>query len=213
MTPMSVLNKIASASDRRDETPNIELAQEIAKKKDASSIEELVHQLHSKDKRIQSDCIKVLYEIGGIDPLLIAPFKQTFLDLLVSRNNRLQWGAMTALNVIAKVEPDWVFASLPGILLAMESGSVITRDNGMFILIGLLQHSNYSDDAFSLLQEQLQKSPENQLPMYAESCWSYTTEKQGKALRQLLQVRMSELTKATARKRLEKVIRKIESRG
>jgi len=66
---MSILNKLASAFGRRDETPNIDLAKQIAAKKNTSAIAELVDNLSNKNKDIQNDCIKVLYEIGEINTL------------------------------------------------------------------------------------------------------------------------------------------------
>ncbi len=61
---MGVLDKLASALGRRDEAPNEELARAIAASADPGAVAELVSGLSNKDKAIQSDCIKVLYEIG-----------------------------------------------------------------------------------------------------------------------------------------------------
>jgi len=58
---MSVVNRLASQLHRDDEAPNIELAHELAKDKNHSAIEEIIEHLASKDKNIQSDCIKVAY--------------------------------------------------------------------------------------------------------------------------------------------------------
>ena len=100
---MSVLQKLASALDRSDEVPNQLLAKEIASSGDKVAVQELVDNLANKNKDIQSDCIKVLYEIGDIKPDLIAGYVDTFVKLLGSRNNRLVWGAMTALGAVANV--------------------------------------------------------------------------------------------------------------
>src|SRR5262245_32430609 len=102
---MSVLQKLASALGRRDETPNQELAKSIAASKDAGAVAELVEHLADKNKDIQSDCIKVLYETGERNPALIAPHIEVFAKLLDSKNNRLAWGAMTALDAIADADP------------------------------------------------------------------------------------------------------------
>ena len=61
---MGVLDKLASALGRRDEAPNEELARAIAASADPGAVAELVSGLSNKDKVIQIDCIKVLYEIG-----------------------------------------------------------------------------------------------------------------------------------------------------
>src|SRR5258706_15800503 len=98
---MSVLAKLASALNRNDEVPNQILAKAIAETQDKAAVHELVANLSSPDKAIQSDCIKVLYEVGVIQPNLIAEDVDAFVALLGSRNNRLVWGGMTALGAIA----------------------------------------------------------------------------------------------------------------
>src|SRR6266545_6708403 len=98
---MSVLNQLASSLGRRDETPNQELARDLAAKKDRKGIRELAENLWNKDKNIQADCIKVLYEVGAIEPKLIASYADDFVRCLRSRNNRLVWGGMTALTEVA----------------------------------------------------------------------------------------------------------------
>ena len=125
---MTVLNKLASALIRRDEVPNQALAHEIVRTSDPDAIGTLVENLWNKNKNIQSDCIKVLYEIGARKPDLIARYHQEFGKLIESQNNRLVWGAMTALDAIAFQEPKAVRGLLPRILTVAERGSVITRD-------------------------------------------------------------------------------------
>ena len=78
---MSVISKLASSLNRRDEIPNQELAKQIAAKKDKNAVQELVDHLNNKSKDIQNDCIKVLYEIGAINPALIASYSKEFLCL------------------------------------------------------------------------------------------------------------------------------------
>ncbi|MCB0545469.1 MAG: hypothetical protein KDC70_18225, partial [Saprospiraceae bacterium] len=60
---MSILDKLSTSLNRRDEVPNQELAKKILKTKDKKAIKELAENLENKNKGIQSDCIKVLYEI------------------------------------------------------------------------------------------------------------------------------------------------------
>lgn len=83
---MSVIAKLATSLNRRDEIPNQELAAEILRTKDKKAVAELVENLQNKDKNISSDCIKVLYEIGEKDPTLIDPYYKNFLLLLDSKN-------------------------------------------------------------------------------------------------------------------------------
>src|SRR5258708_3221405 len=98
---MTVLNKLASALGRGDEIPNQALAKQLATSEDKDAIRELVDNLSNPDKAIQSDCIKVLYEVGSLKPKLISPYVSEFIKLLRSRDNRLVWGSMTALGAIA----------------------------------------------------------------------------------------------------------------
>ena len=69
---MSIITSLASSLGRRDEVPNQELARALAAKKDKAGIREIAENLWNKDKNIQADCIKVLYEIGYIEPKLVA---------------------------------------------------------------------------------------------------------------------------------------------
>src|SRR5512133_483452 len=128
---MSILNRLASLQNRRDEVPNQELARDLAANKDEAGIREVAENLWNKDKNIQADCIKVLYEIGYLEPKLIAGYAEDFVKLLKSKNNRLVWGAMTALAEVAKADPDMVFKNLDAIKKAKETGSVITIDNAI----------------------------------------------------------------------------------
>lgn len=99
---MSVLSKLATSLDRRDEVPNQELAAEIVRAGDKAAVEELAANLGSKNKGIRHDCIKVLYEIGYQKPDMIAAYLMDFVPLLESKDNRMQWGAMTALGLRSK---------------------------------------------------------------------------------------------------------------
>jgi hypothetical protein len=66
---MSVLDKLATSLKRNDEMPNQELAKQIVLENDQKAIKELIINLNNPDKNIQSDCIKVLYEIDERIPL------------------------------------------------------------------------------------------------------------------------------------------------
>jgi hypothetical protein len=146
----------------------VKLAQSIVQKEDKKSIVDLVRNLANKDREIQSDCIKVLYEIGERKPSLIAQFAEEFGSLLDNKNSRLAWGAMTALDCIALETPEALHRMLPKIIDAANKGSVISRDHAVSILIKLASSKEYADDATPLLLEQLRPSPSTQLPMYDE---------------------------------------------
>lgn len=204
---MSILEKLASSLNRRDELPNQALAQEIVQKEDVEAIQELVTNLSNK-KAIQNDCIKVLYEIGSQKPALITNYLDEFVKHLSSRNNRLQWGAMMALNAIANERPGEVHAMLPTILSASDGGSVITKDHAVNILIKLCSIEGYADNAFSLLTEQLLKSPVNQLPMYAERALTIVNKDRRGLFVDTLGSRLGDIGAESKRKRVEQVKRK-----
>jgi hypothetical protein len=206
---VTVIDKLASSLNRRDEAPNVKLAQDIVKKDDKSAIADLVGNLANKDKEIQSDCIKVLYEIGERKPTLIAQFAEEFGSLLDSKNNRLAWGAMTALDCIALETPETVHRMLPKIAEAAKKGSVISRDHAVSILTKLASLEEYADDAMPLLVEQLKHSPSNQLPMYAEKAIPIIGEKNKGLFLRTLRSRLGEIQKESKRRRIEKVIARL----
>ncbi len=206
---MTVLDKLASSLGRRDEVPNQELAKQIAAKNDRNAVKELVANLSNKHKDVQNDCIKVLYEIGETKPGLIADYSKEFLALLGSKNNRLQWGGMTALNAITLENPKVIFSAMTRILAAADNGSVITKDQAVSILIKLCSLKQYANDAFALLNEQLLNCPTNQLPMYAENALPAINEKNKASFIKTLSSRLGDIEKETKRKRVEKVIKKL----
>ena len=206
---ISVIGKLASSLDRRDEVPNQELAKEIVLTKDKKAVKELVDNLSNK-KAIQNDCIKVLYEIGEQEPKLIADYVNEFVEQLDSKNNRLQWGAMTALGTITNERPKEIYAVLTTIVSAADRGSVITKDHAVNILIKLCTIETYSDNTFALLIEQLLKSPTNQLPMYAEKALPVVNNKNKDLFVKTLTSRLDDIEKETKRKRVEKVIKKLK---
>lgn len=209
---MSVIDKLATSLNRRDEVPNTELAKVIADKKDTKAIKELVDNLANKDKNIQHDCIKVLYEAGNINPSLIAGYADKFVALIESKNNRLQWGAMHALNCLADEIPEVVYAALPKLAAAADKGSVITKDNYVAILIKLCGVTQYAENTFALLNEQLLSTPTNQLPMYAENALPVVNKHNKAVFIQTLSSRLNDIEKESKRKRVEKVLKKLQDK-
>uniref|UniRef100_UPI00262D5584 hypothetical protein n=1 Tax=Fluviicola sp. TaxID=1917219 RepID=UPI00262D5584 len=199
---------LASSLDRRDEIPNQELAAKIVSSKDSAAVLELIALLDSKKKDIQNDSIKVLYEIGALKPALIAEHIPVFLKLLTSKNNRLQWGAMAALESVTAEKPEQIYESLPEIADAADKGSVITKDGAVNIFIKLCETPDFAEDSFPLLIEQLKKSPTNQLPMYAERALPIINNKNRLLFTTTLSTRLNEIEKESKRKRMEKVIQK-----
>lgn len=206
---MSVLSKLASVNNIRNTEPNKELAQQIIATKDKEAIKELVENLNNKDKNIPSDCIKVLYEVGEQQPELIAEYDKVFLELLSNKNNRLVWGAMTALDCIAAINPNGIYKHLNTILDIAEKGSVITKDHAVGILTKLSKEKKYADDTLILLLDIMKTAATNQLPKYAENAVSVITEKHKKDFVKILSGRLNDVETETKKVRLQKVIKKL----
>lgn len=207
---MSVLDKLATALNRRDEVPNQELAQRIVEAGDNNAVKELVDNLIHKDKNIQSDCIKVLYEIGQRRPELIAKYYNEFGKLLDSNNNRLVWGAMTALDTIVVKEPKAVYSMLARILAIADKGSVITKDHAVGILVKLASLKKYAGVCGPLLMEQLMKSPNNQFAMYAEMSLAAIDEENKKRFEDVMMNRLEGLEKESQKRRVTKVLKNVK---
>ena len=205
----SIIERLASSLGKRDEKPNLELAASLVKSQDKKAVKELVEHLTDNDKNIQSDCIKVLYEIGEQKPELIADYDKEFLELLESKNNRLVWGAMTALDCIASINPDSIYKKLPKILEVADAGTVITKDHGVGILIKLSANKKHTPKTIPLLIDILKTCATNQLPMYAENAMPIIADNYKKDFTKVLTGRLDDIEKETKRKRVEKVIKKI----
>src|SRR5512136_2098780 len=134
---MSVLNRIAFFQGRRDEVPNQEVARELAQTRNAADIREIAENLWNKEPNIQSDCLKVLYELGYLAPGLIAEYVDDFIKLLKQRSNRMVWGGMIALSTIASLQADEIFTHLELVKKTMEAGSIITNDAGIKTLTAI----------------------------------------------------------------------------
>ncbi|XRG77499.1 hypothetical protein V5E38_16815 [Rossellomorea sp. GAMAL-10_SWC] len=210
---MTVIEKLASSLGRRDEEPNIELAIQIVDHNDENAVKELIENLSNKNKIIQNDCIKVLYEIGERKPFLLTNYTNELFLLLESKNNRLQWGAMTAINSITSDVPAIIFSKIEKIIEAGDQGSVITKDQVVYILIKLCSSKEYEKEAFKFLIEQLVKSPTNQLPMYAEKSLAIINEENKDIFIDALTSRLNDIEKETKRKRVEKAILKAGKTG
>jgi len=182
---------------------------ELAELEDRDGIREIAENLQHKNKRVQSNCVKVLYEIGYLKPKLIAPYADDFLRLLQSKNNRLVWGSMIALSTIAGVAPDALYPHCAEIQRAMERGSVITVDAGVKTL-ALIAAANedYRQAMLPWLLRHLQTCRPKDLPQHAEKTAIAVDDQNRDTFLAILNARLPELSK-TQRKRLQKLIKKL----
>jgi hypothetical protein len=208
---MSVLNRIAHLQNRRDEVPNQELARELAEQKDSLGVREIVENLWNKDKNIQADCVKVLYEIGFIEPSLIADYAEDFLKLLRSRNNRLVWGGMIVLSTVAELRADSIHAHLDEILKAMSAGSVITVDNAVKTLALAASDEAYRRDVFPYLLEHLRTCRPKDVPQHSEKSLPAVDASNKDDFIAVLEKRLEDLSGSQVT-RVRKVIKAVEKR-
>ena len=167
---MPVLNRIAFFQNRRDEVPNQELARDLVARRHGAGIQEIAENLWNTEQNIRSDCLKVLYEIGYLEPGLIADYVGDFLELLKSKNNRMVWGSMIALATLASIRAAEIFPQVEKIQQLMEKGTVITKDNGVKILAALAASNEaYHAAIFPYLLNQLESCRHQDMARYTES--------------------------------------------
>ena len=208
---MSALDKIAYSLNRRDEVPNQELARELARTKDKAGIREIAANLWSKNKNIRSDCLKVLYEIGYLNPDLIADYVDDFLKLLQDKENRMIWGAMIALATIADRCPKEIWAHVDEVMGAVEHGSLITVVWGVKALAKVAAtDKKYHKKIFPFLLAQLETCLPRDVPMHAESILPAVDKRNQKEFLSVLEARKAELAPAQLT-RLKKVMKKLSA--
>jgi len=204
---MSILSKLASAQGRKDEEPNKELARELVDQKNLQGIKEIAENLWNEDKRIQTDCLSVLEQIGLIEPGLIEDYASDFIELIFSKDNRLVWAAMINLAMVAENKAQEIFEHYEEIIKVIEKGSVITQDNGIKTLARVASVSaEYSQGIFPYLIERLSSCRSKSVPQYAESIRVAINQDNQEQFIQILDHRLDELSSAQ-RKRVQKVLK------
>jgi hypothetical protein len=206
----SIIEKLSASLGQQSSDADIELALEISKTQNQDAVRELVSNLINKDKRIQSSCIKTLYETGYRSPGLISDYHQDFLGQLTSHNNRMVWGSMIALSTIADQRPAELFDSLQLILDTMKKGSVITVDAGVAILGSLNSFSKYSPEVEKHLTDILWKCEAKDLPGFMEKVLKSVSPANKEIYIRIINQRIIELEKESQKKRLMKILKTIE---
>jgi hypothetical protein len=207
---MSVIDRLAASLGINSDEPNQKLAEEIIATKDRSAVEELVQHLSDKNPRIQSNCIKVLYEIGERGaPELIAPFWETFLSLLTSKNNRFVWGAMTALDMIALLKPKELNAHIQFIRNTMTHGSVITIDHAVSVFAKLASVPEFEEPSLHFLWDLLRTCDPGHFPQYFEKSVIAINKHNKQLFTDLADMWLTVLEKDSQRKRVQNVLKKI----
>jgi hypothetical protein len=206
---MSVLDRIAFFQNRRDEIPNQRLAKELAEIEDKEGIAEIAQNLKHKNPNVQSDCLKVLYEIGYLKPDLIAEYTPDFLALLKSKNNRMVWGAMIALATVADKKPKEIYAKLDDVAAAMDKGSLITLVWGTKALAKVAAADKaYKQKIYPMLMAQLKKCLPRDVPMHAESILPAIDAENKQEFLGVIEARKPEMTTSQLA-RLKKVLKNL----
>jgi hypothetical protein len=207
---MSTLEKIAFFQNRRDEVPNQVLAKELVETKNVDGVREIAINLLNKNKNIRSDCLKVLYEIGYLDPGLIADYWGDFLKLLKSKENRMVWGALIGLATIADRHPQEIWVQIDDVMRATETGTVISHVWGIRSLARVAAaDQKYKDKIFPFLLDQIRSCLPRDVPTHAESILCAVDLNNKGALLNVLEARRAELTPAQLT-RFRKVLRNLE---
>jgi hypothetical protein len=208
---MSTLEKIAFYQNRRDEIPNQLLARELVETKNITGIREIAANLENRNKNVRSDCLKVLYEIGYLDPGLIAEFVEEFLMLLKRKDNRMVWGAMIGLASIADRRADEIWPQIEEIIRITQTGTVITQVWGIRVLARVASaDEEYRIRILPVLLQQLRTCLARDVPTHAESMLRAMDRKNKDEVLSILEVRRAEMT-TSQRVRLNKVTKQIQA--
>ncbi len=207
---MSTLEKIAFFQNRRDEVPNQLLAKELAETKYKEGIREIAENLGNQNKNVRSDCMKVLYEIGYLDPDLITDYVNEFLKQLKSKDNRMVWGSMIGLAAIADRRLEEIWSQVDDIMRITDSGSVITQVWGIRVLAKTAAAGKkYRSKIFPFLIRQIRTCIPRDVPTHGESIL-YSVDQENKAeFLSALEARQAELTPSQLTK-VKKILKKLD---
>jgi hypothetical protein len=171
-------------------------------------VEGAVARILDPDKKIQSGCIKLLYEIGYREPKLIAERADLFVRLLKHRNNRLVWGGMIALSAIAPARPEALFEKRTELFDAIRGGSTITRDRGMMALGSVAAADpKYRKELFPKLLAILRGSEGNDVAKFGEHLEPAVDPGNAAAYIETLEDKLDELA-ASAQKRVARLVKR-----
>jgi hypothetical protein len=206
---MGVIEKIAFYQNRRDDVPNQKLASALASNDDRTGIKEIAENLTNTNSNIRSDCLKVLYEIGYLQPDLITDYIPEFLVLLSSKENRMVWGAMIAIACIANLKSDEIFMQIDLVILTTRKGTIITQVWGIRTLSRVAAaNPSYKSRIMPFLLEELRICLPRDIPTHLESMLPLITASEKIEIMEITDSRFPEMTPAQ-QTRLKKVLKQI----
>jgi hypothetical protein len=203
-----LLNRLGYLQTRRDRTPNLDLARDLVARDDVAGIREIAENLWSDNKNIHADCMNVMYEIGRIDPNLIAQYAGDFIKFLKSKHHNMVQGAMFALAEIAKVKPDFTFKHLDDIKKVNETSSdgITVNKSISALTYTAAANEDYSKTIFPYLLQHLLTCYHKDVPEHAERTLPAVTEHNNTEFIKTLEKRLDELSGSDFT-RLKKIIR------
>ncbi|HEQ72141.1 MAG TPA: hypothetical protein ENN69_06600 [Spirochaetia bacterium] len=206
-----MLERVAYFQGRKDDAPNIEVADELVQSGNRKGVKSIAAGLHHENRLVTGDAVKVLYEIGYRKPELIAPYAAEFITLLSSRVNRLVWGGMIALGTIAHLVPELIWENLDVVKKAYQTGGVIAVDHAVTVFAKISRAApRFEKTVFPLLLEHLAACRPKEVPQHAERAAEAVTAKNAAAFRNVLEKRRRDLTERQ-QKRLDAVLKKISA--
>jgi hypothetical protein len=207
---MTALEKISFFLNQRNEIPNQKLARTLAAARDRKGIREIADNLWHANQNVRSDCLKVLYEIGYIDPSLIAGYSDKFLRLLNDKENRMIWGAMIALATVAPLCPHEIWTNIDDVIRTVNGGTLITVVWGIKALASVASSDpRYEKKIFPVLLGTLRTCIPRDIPTHAESIVRALRQDNRKDFLALLERRGKELTTSQA-SRLKRILKKMD---
>ena len=201
-----MLERLACNNKRLDEELNIQLAEFICEEGNLLYVEEVIEGVKGKDRAVANDCIKVLYEIGERKPELIQEYVSVFLSLIKSKNNRLVWGAMTALACIVPWKANEIYNNIDVVKMAYQEGSVITVDQSISVFAKLCKSDKeYEKTIFPFLMEHIRTCRPKEVAQHAERIRVCINERNMQEYRDVLEERKVHLTESQW-KRVKKLL-------
>jgi len=126
---------------------------------------------------------------------------------LLSKNNRLAWGSMTALAKIAEYVPEPIFEKLDIVITAYGEGSVITVDNSISVFAGLCKSNNsYAETVLPIIINHLKNCKPKEVPQHAERASICFSSFNAKSFIEVLEKRKPHLV-STGQTRINKLLK------
>lgn len=203
----NLLSRLGYLQTRRDRTPNLDLARDLAARQDINGIREIAENMWNDNKNIHSDCMNVMYEVAIVDPNLVLPYAADFIKFLKSKYPDMVTGAITALAEIAKVKPEFLFKHLNDLKKIKETSASMTLNKSISALAQTSSaNAEYGNVIFPYLLEHLSTCYFKEMPEHAERTLPAVNEDNKYEFIKTLEKRI-ELLSGSDFTRLKKIIR------